>query len=79
MIDRLANQVGSVVTGADRNFYTHELLENQYMGVGMNYDDAHRAALMNDGVSDFAIYHPDVIRQFPDYFNNSWRSYWGIK
>jgi len=29
MISRLSDQMGSVVTGADADFYTHELLESQ--------------------------------------------------
>jgi hypothetical protein len=38
MLGRLTSQVGSAVTGADANFYTHELLEAGHMASGMGYD-----------------------------------------
>jgi hypothetical protein len=79
MLDRLAGQVGSRVQGADANFYTHELLEAEYMASGMSYDEAHAAALQQAGVSPFSLYHPEVIQQFPSYFNNDWRAFWGIR
>jgi filamentous hemagglutinin len=79
MIARLVGQVGSQVIGADANFYTHELLESNFMGLGMDYDAAHAAALDQAGVSQFSLYHPDVIQQFPDYFNSNWRAYWGLR
>jgi hypothetical protein len=49
MLGRLAGQVGSTVRGADANFYTHELLEAEYMASGMSYDAAHAAALQQAG------------------------------
>jgi hypothetical protein len=79
MLDRLWAQVGTRVTGADANFYTHEMLEAQYMAEGMTYDAAHGAALENAGVSPFSVYHPEVIQQFPSAFNNNWRAFWGIR
>jgi hypothetical protein len=79
MLGRLAGQVGSTVRGADANFYTHELLEAEYMASGMSYDAAHAAALQQAGVSPFSLYHPEVIQQFPAYFNNDWRAFWGIR
>jgi hypothetical protein len=79
MLGRLAGQVGSTVRGADANFYTHELLEAEYMASGMSYDAAHAAALQQAGVSPFSLYHPEVIQQFPAYFNDDWRAFWGIR
>jgi hypothetical protein len=79
MIDRLTSQLGSTVTGADENFYTHELLESEFMGAGMDYDAAHAAALNQAGVSPYSLYHPDVIQQFPEYFNSNWNEFWGLK
>jgi hypothetical protein len=79
MLGRLAGQVGSAVRGADANFYTHELLEAEYMASGMSYDAAHAAALQQAGVSPFGLYHPEVIQQFPAYFNNDWRAFWGMR
>jgi hypothetical protein len=26
----------------------------------------------------FANYDPEVIKQFPNYFNSNWRAYWGL-
>jgi len=49
------------------------------MSSGMSYDDAHAAALKQAGVSNYAVYHPEVIQQYPDRFNDNWRKYWGIK
>jgi hypothetical protein len=79
MLGRLAGQVGSRVQGADANFYTHELLEAEYMVSGMSYDAAHAAALQQAGVSPFSLYHPEVIQQFSPYFNDDWRAFWGIR
>jgi hypothetical protein len=31
------------------------------------------------GVSPLRVYHPEVIQQFPGYFNDAWRAFWGIK
>ncbi len=78
MLDRLAGQVGSAVTGADANFYTHELLEAGHMASGMGYEAAHAAALEEAGVSPFSLYHPEVIQQFPAEFNTAWRAFWGL-
>jgi RHS repeat-associated protein len=78
MISRLASQLGSQITGADANFYTHELLESEFMSSGMEYEAAHAAALEQAGVSPFSLYHPEVIEQLPDYFNNNWRAFWGL-
>jgi len=78
MIDRLSAQLGEVVTGADANFYTHELMEANFMGSGMTYDEAHTLAIQIEGVSPFSLYHPEVIEQCPECFNANWRAYWGI-
>jgi filamentous hemagglutinin len=48
------------------------------MAQGMSYDAAHAAALERAGASPFSLYHPDVIQQFPQYFNNAWRAFWGL-
>ena len=79
MIERLSAQLGSEVSGADANFLTHELLEAQHMAAGLEYDAAHAAALKQAGVSPFSLYHPEVIQQLPEYFNNAWRAFWGLK
>ncbi|MFE1574157.1 RHS repeat-associated core domain-containing protein [Comamonas odontotermitis] len=81
MVQRLRDslQAGERLTGADANFYLHEIAENTGRLKGLGYDEAHAAALNKYGVSNFSIYHPEVIQNFPSEFNNAWRSYWGIK
>ena len=80
MIDRLENALaeGQPVTGADRNFYNHELTEADLMGSGMSYDDAHQAALEIHDVSPFSLYAPEVVESHPEIFNGNWFDYWGI-
>jgi filamentous hemagglutinin len=80
MLQRLQSSFskGESVTGADANFYQHELTESNLMQGGMSQADAHAAALEQHGVTSFDLYHPDVIQAFPESFNNSWRAYWGI-
>jgi hypothetical protein len=41
----------------------------------MTQEAAHAAALDQAGVSPYSGYHPEVIQQFPDYFNPNWRAY----
>ncbi|OWV82232.1 hypothetical protein ATY77_03070 [Rhizobium sp. R634] len=80
MIERLesAYAEGRKIAGADAVFYTHEAAEATKMGRGMSYDAAHRAALDKYSVENFAVYHPEVIRAFPEHFNSNWRNFWGI-
>jgi len=49
------------------------------MAQGLSYDAAHASALEQAGVSPFSLYHPEVIQQFPQYFNNAWRAFWGLQ
>jgi len=81
MIERLENALenGIKITGADASFYMHEVAEATMMRKGMIYDVAHAAALLKYNVSQFSVYHPDVIARFPDQFANVWRVFWGIK
>ena len=48
------------------------------MSNGVSYDAAHAAALTKYGVSPYSLYSPDVIQQYPDYFNDNWRRFWGF-
>ena len=81
MIERLraAQQEGRTISGADASFYMHELTEATLMEGGMDYEAAHDAALAKYGVDPRSVYHPDVIRQFPDRLNDSWFRFWGIE
>jgi hypothetical protein len=78
MLRRLESAVDSAVSGADANFYTHELLEAGHMAAGMDYEAAHAAALGEAGVSPFSLYHPEVIEEFGEFFNDAWRTFWGL-
>ncbi|MBI3927279.1 MAG: RHS repeat-associated core domain-containing protein [Armatimonadetes bacterium] len=65
--------------GADLNFFLHERAEavmKRSTGMG---DEAHDAIIQLLGQSPFSIYHPDVVKGFPEWFNNAWRAYWGLK
>ena len=73
---RSAMAAGKRVSGADANFYLHEIAEGAYRLRGLGYDAAHAAALGKYGASSFSLYHPEVIGAFPAYFNNAWRAFW---
>lgn len=80
MINRLkaALMNDSSISGADASFYLHEQKEAQLMQSGMGYNQAHQAALDFYEVSNFSVYHPDVIKMQPGYWNNGWFNFWGI-
>lgn len=81
MINRLkaAAAEGRSLTGADRNFYLHELAESSMVSTGTSQEAAHQRALEIYNVDPSALYHPDVIRQHPAWFNNVQKNYWGIR
>jgi hypothetical protein len=81
MMDRLRTAManGSRISGADASFYMHELAEATKIGKGLPYDAAHASALGKYGVSPYSVYHPSVIEALPDWFDNAWRAFWGIK
>ena len=78
MVERLksALDAGEPLTGADANFYLHELYESNMMAQGLDYEAAHQAALDFYSHSPFSLYHPDVIQTFPDSFNANWLQWW---
>ncbi len=80
MMQRLqdAFAAGQKVTGADANFYLHEASEATMMGRGLGYDAAHSAALGKYGVTEFNLYHPEVIQANSTLFNNAWRAAAGL-
>lgn len=81
MVDRLQNAVSNgcdCIDGQDANFYLHELYENALMNQGIGYNEAHGRALSNYGVTEYDLYHPDVIQAYPQHFNDSWFDYHGI-
>jgi RHS repeat-associated protein len=77
---------GGGASGADGNFYLHELYESQLtkelMAQGQDFDTAqqiaHSAALEYYNHSPYSLYAPEVIEAYPSAFNNNWRAYWGL-
>lgn len=80
MIQRLEQALDNQqkISGADASFYFHELKEAELMRQGLSYNEAHQQALKDYDVSPFSVYHPDVIRAYPDEFNKNWERAWGI-
>ena len=80
MIERIEKvlQEGGELKGPDAEFYRHELEETRLMNQGLDYDTAHNAALSKYGVTEFDLYHPDVIESMPEWFGPAWFEYWGI-
>ena len=78
MVQRLKISLiqNQLLKGADAIFYTHEISETTFMNQGLNYDEAHTAALLKYQVSPFSLYHPEVISELPSYFSENWRQFW---
>ena len=72
MIQRLTNSMNASekIRGADASYYMHELREATLMKNGMQYYDAHNAALEYFKVSPYSVYHPDVIKANPSAWGN---------
>ncbi|MBG1268189.1 hypothetical protein F8S12_18055 [Nostoc sp. WHI] len=81
MIERLhqALDLGQKISGADASFYFHELKEAALMEQGYDWYTAHPMAIANYGVSPYSLYHPEVIKAYPEDFNKNWRKAWGIE
>ncbi len=67
------------INGADLDFYAHEMYESNMMRNGMNYKNAHEAAKVYYSATEFNLYHPEVIKQYPEFFNSSWFEFWGLE
>jgi hypothetical protein len=72
---------GAIAGGRDlamgeTNFMTHELREASLMDSGVDQDSAHELAGQTHPT--FANYDPEVIKQFPEYFNSNWCAFRGI-
>lgn len=80
MLERLQSAFasGQTASGADANFYLHEISEATMMSQGLTYDAAHAAAIAKYGVSPFNLYAPAVIDANPTLFNNAWRAAAGL-
>ena len=71
-------QEGGELKGPDAEFYFHEIEEAGLMNQGLDYDAAHNAALDKYQVTEFDLYHPDVIKAMPEWFSPAWFEYWNI-
>jgi hypothetical protein len=63
----------------DRNFAEHELIESGLMDNGLSPLDAHLGTLELQGIPyepgfQRYLYHPDVINEFPQWFNPACRN-----
>ena len=85
MISRLEDAMknGEKITGADASFYMHELAESHMMkdltktmDFESAYDIAHSSALSKYEVSQFSVYHPDVIANNSSQFSIAWKRFW---
>ena len=63
MLDRLGFPLAKELR--EPTFYLHELCESNLISQGAISDVAHEAALEAYGVSNFALYHPEVIQIVP--------------
>jgi hypothetical protein len=81
MLDNLRSLMGEGenATGPYENFYQHELKEAEGMSQGLRQETAHQMALEGLGHSPFSVYSPEVIEQFPEFFNSNWRVFWGLQ
>lgn len=78
MLERLrqAAREGRPLTVGEQYFVKHELTEARLMERGVPEPVAHSLAMKTHPT--YANYDPAVIKQFPQYFNQNWFSYWGI-
>ncbi|MBH8572945.1 hypothetical protein I8752_07920 [Nostocaceae cyanobacterium CENA369] len=81
MIERLQQALdsGQKISGADASFYFHELKEAEFMEQGYDWYTAHPMAIAHYGVSPYSLYHPEVIKAYPEDFNKNWTKAWGIE
>jgi RHS repeat-associated protein len=81
MINRIESALknGHPITGADASFYMHEAAEATMMQKGISYEVAHEAVLQKYNVSPYSVYHPEVIQQFSEWFNQGFKNFWGLK
>lgn len=73
MINRLetAYKNNTKISGADLEFYAHEIYESNMMKNGMSYDNAHEAAKEYYNATEFNFYHPEVEKQNSKIFNKA--------
>jgi RHS repeat-associated protein len=85
MLQRLQNvlDTGERATGADANFYEHELYEKGLMDAGDSYEAAHQAALEDLGASSHSLYPPEVVQAVDEAagaktFGTAYYQFWNL-
>ena len=81
MISKIKEMISNkqALTGAYKDFYEHELTESMLMKQGFGYNDAHNMALTIHEVRPQALYSPEIVRKYYEWFNRGDYEYWGIK
>ena len=71
---------GETISGADAEFYLHEIVEATLMQrYGLSYEDAHALALARYQISPYNVYSPQVIADHPEDFGDQWFEFWGMQ
>jgi hypothetical protein len=70
MLERLSK---GFTTTYDIEFYLHELKESSRFIKFGDILDAHHESLNWRRVSEFELFHPDVVQKHRSYFNMNWR------
>jgi hypothetical protein len=65
-----------------QNVHSRATMMKKLMSNGVSFEDAynvtHPAALQKYDVSNFGLYAPEVIKEFPAQFGTGWWKYWNI-
>lgn len=81
MMDKIEEMLSKnqELTGAYKDFYEHELTESIFMQQGYGYNEAHNMALEMHNVQPQALYSPEIIKEYPKWFNKMDFEYWEIE
>lgn len=82
MADRVASQIraGRVLTGPEKDFLLHEIVESELIDGGMtDLEAAHDEALRLLGASEQQLFSPEVISANPTEFSRPYFEYWGLQ
>lgn len=80
MINKIEEMInnGEPLSGAYKDFYEHELTESMLMKQGYDYNTAHNMALDIHEVQPQQLYSPEIIKNYPQWFNKLDFEFWGI-
>lgn len=54
-------------------------MEANLVDGGLEQSVAHEMALQYYEVSPYSVYHPEVIKMQPEWWNNAWFEFWNIE